>query len=68
MDDPQVAKLRDAKIRELRVTDIQACPHVILVPEHYREDGSCRCNDPTMVSMKNWGYKWNSETNMWESE
>lgn len=24
---------------------IAACPQYILVPEHYREDGSCRCDE-----------------------
>jgi len=31
--------------RAIRQADILACPHVILLPDHYREDGSCRCND-----------------------
>jgi hypothetical protein len=34
-----------------------ACPFVILLPEHYREDGTCLCNDPKHREvMKTWGY------------
>lgn len=44
--------------REIRQTDVQACPHFILVPEHYREDGSCRCDDPEHAAMRELGYKW----------
>ena len=34
------------------------CPFCIMVPEHFREDGSCKCNDPEhrKYMMKNWGY------------
>jgi len=34
-------------VRTIRQSDLLACPHVILSPEHYRDDGSCRCDDPT---------------------
>jgi hypothetical protein len=37
---------------------IKACPHFILVPDHYRADGSCRCYDPTATVMAEWGYRW----------
>jgi hypothetical protein len=30
----------------MRHSDIRACPHVIFTPEHYRPDGSCKCDDP----------------------
>ncbi len=33
-------------IRLIKQSDVGRCPHVILVPEHYREDGSCKCDDP----------------------
>jgi hypothetical protein len=32
-------------VRTLRQSDIAACPFVIFVADHYREDGSCRCDD-----------------------
>ena len=45
-------------VRTIRQSDIGACPFVIFVPEHYRADGSCRCDDPehrrTMI--EEWGY------------
>ena len=34
------------------------CPHAIIAFEHYREDGSCRCDDETHTEMKEWGYVW----------
>jgi hypothetical protein len=33
------------KIREIGREVIAACPFVIFMPDHYREDGSCKCND-----------------------
>lgn len=30
----------------MRQADIAACPHYIIDPQHYRSDGSCRCDDP----------------------
>ena len=45
-------------IRTLEQSDIRACPHVIMMPEHYRTDGSCRCNSPDHTSMADWGYVW----------
>ena len=44
--------------REIDQSDIQRCPHVILMEEHYRNDGSCRCNDKTHTVMLQWGYVW----------
>lgn len=44
-----------AKIRMLRP---DRCPHAIIVPSHYRDDGSCRCDDPTHTEMEEWGYSW----------
>jgi hypothetical protein len=40
------------------VRDIAACPHYILVAGHYRDDGTCRCNDPGHSEMIEWGYRW----------
>jgi len=44
--------------RSIKQSDIMACPFLILVPEHYRADGSCRCNDPEHRKMMidEWGY------------
>ena len=37
-------------IKIIKQSDILRCPKVILLPEHYREDGSCRCDE--------WGCEW----------
>jgi hypothetical protein len=44
--------------RDIDQKDVQKCPHVILMAEHYRTDGSCRCDDPTHTIMIEWGYVW----------
>ena len=50
--------LKHASIRLLKQSDLLRCPHVILMPEHYRLSGQCRCDDRTHVEMREWGYKW----------
>jgi hypothetical protein len=42
----------------LRTEDIRKCPHRIMVPQHYHDDGSCRCDDPKHHEMYGWGYVW----------
>lgn len=44
--------------RHILQSNIMACPHVIMVPEHYREDGTCKCDDPNEQAMmiREWGY------------
>lgn len=32
-------------VRLIKQSDIGKCPFVIMVPEHYRDDGSCKCDD-----------------------
>ena len=44
-------------IRTIKQSDIGKCPHCIMVLEHYREDGTCKCDDPNELVMKEWGYK-----------
>lgn len=44
--------------RVISHASIALCPHTILVPEHYDEDGKCRCTDPEHREMAEWGYKW----------
>jgi len=45
-------------VRQIKQLDIGKCPHFIMVPEHYNDDGSCKCKDSEAVVMKEWGYKW----------
>ena len=51
--------------REISQSAVRACPHLIMVPEHYRDDGSCRCSDPEHEAMKGWGYRW--EDGQWRA-
>ena len=44
--------------RELPQSAMQKCPHCIMVPEHYRDDNTCRCDDPDHTDMSEWGYDW----------
>lgn len=55
------------KVRTLSQADIMACPHTIMVPEHFRDDGSCLCDDPEAKIMRQWGYRWNPMTGRWEA-
>lgn len=50
----------------IQMADIRKCPAFIMVPEHYREDGSCRCNDPDHTEMSEWGYIWNDLEGHWQ--
>jgi hypothetical protein len=43
----------------------QKCPHLILTPEHYRNNGSCKCDDPNDPNMKDWGYTWDQNKKRW---
>ncbi len=47
------------KYRMIKQSDILKCPFAILMPEHYREDGSCKCDDPEerKKMIAEWGYK-----------
>lgn len=49
----------ETDVREIARESIGKCPYFILLPEHYRKDGSCRCNDARHTEMKKWGYTWN---------
>ena len=51
-------KLVEVEAREIANSDVAKCPHTIFVADHYRTDGSCRCNDPTHLEMHEWGYRW----------
>lgn len=44
--------------RTIPQTEIMRCPHLIMVPEHYRDDNTCRCDDPDHTEMREWGYVW----------
>lgn len=52
-------------VKVLKQSDIGKCPHVIFEPSHYRENGSCRCDDPNHTEMGEWGYKWFAAGKRW---
>ena len=45
-------------VREIRQSDIAKCRFSIFMPDHYREDGSCRCSDKAHRAMMiaDWEY------------
>lgn len=51
-------ELKRGKITIMERADILKCPFRIFTPEHYREDGTCRCDDETHDEMLDWGYVW----------
>jgi hypothetical protein len=50
--------LKTARVVVLKQSDLQKCPHFILVASHYRDDGTCKCNDKNETVMRQWGYRW----------
>ena len=56
-------KLSIKHVRTLDQSRIRKCPHFMFAPEHYREDETCRCNDPEHTEMADWGYTWDG--NLW---
>jgi len=56
-----------AEVKVMQVKDIQRCPFLILVPRHYRDDGSCRCDDRLHTEMAQWGYRWSKQKQRWVS-
>lgn len=48
-----------ADIRFMKQSDMLKCPFAIMMPEHYRPDGTCKCNDPihrNIVMIPQWEY------------
>ena len=50
--------------RSIKQADIGRCPNVIFVADHYREDGSCKCNSRSHRDMMiaEWEYTEDSFT------
>jgi len=53
-------------VKTISQADLLKCPHCILVPEHYRDDGTCKCDDAGESVMASWGYRWNEARARWE--
>ena len=62
--DPETGKY--THVRKLPQSRMQACPHFIMDPIHYTEEGSCRCRDIEHTEMEAWGYEWNDANERWE--
>jgi hypothetical protein len=54
-----------SKVREIKQTDLARCPHVIMMTEHYQDDGTCYCHEPTATVMREWGYRWSTKQGRW---
>ena len=52
-------------VRTIDQSVLRQCPNVILAPEHYRDDGTCYCNDRFRPEMKEWGYRWSKKLGHW---
>lgn len=46
-------------VRYILQADIVACEHSIFSADHYRRDGSCKCDEPVERAMmiREWGYE-----------
>lgn len=53
------------ELGEVDQADMKKCPHLIIAFEHYRPDGSCRCNDISHKEMSEWGYIWSTKLKLW---
>jgi hypothetical protein len=51
-------RLVETEVRDIPIEAIKACRHYVMTPEHYRDDNTCRCDDPDHAEMKSWGYRW----------
>ncbi len=57
--------LRVRHVRTISQSSIGACPHFILDPSHYRDDETCKCDDPNATEMADWGYTWDAAKGQW---
>ena len=50
---------KETNIRMIKQSDVGKCPFFILVVDHYRADGSCKCSNKEHRAMmiKEWEYK-----------
>jgi hypothetical protein len=48
-----------SNVKTLKQSAIGNCPFFIFAPEHYRQDGTCKCSNAEHRKMmiKEWGYK-----------
>jgi len=48
----------ETNVRYISQNSIKKCPHFIMMPEHYRPDETCKCDDKNETVMIDWGYVW----------
>ena len=60
-------KLIETAVYDIEQAYLAACPHCILMADHYRVDKSCRCDDPDHTQMAEWGYVWNGNGKRWDA-
>ena len=51
--------------KSLSIAAVHGCKFLILDPEHYRDNKTCRCDDPDHEVMSDWGYAWDEATGKW---
>jgi hypothetical protein len=51
--------------QEVSYASINNCSHMIFDPIHYRDDGTCKCDDSEETIMVEWGYTWDDELGRW---
>ena len=49
------------RVRAVKQDSIRNCPHTLFIAEHYRDDGTCRCDDEGHKEMIEWGYEWKGD-------
>jgi len=49
----------ETNVRYISQNSIGKCPHFIMLPEHYRPNETCKCDDKNETVMSEWGYTWN---------
>ena len=54
------------RVLRTAVIEPKNCPHAIWDPDHYREDGSCKCDDKSETVLRQWGYRWSRKNKRWE--
>ena len=55
-------QLKNGTVYTMKQSDVHKCPHYIMMPNHYRDDGTCKCNELGHQDMLAWGYVWNGKS------
>ena len=55
-------QLKNGTVYTMKQTDVHNCPHYIMMPNHYRDDGTCKCNELGHQDMLALGYVWDGKS------